>query len=46
MPTARKAGRNGVSRAASDPTTDLLRAAVEETARLLDADGAMVYLVD
>ena len=45
MPTA-KAGRNGASRAASDPTNDLLRAAVEETARLLEADGAMVYLVD
>ncbi len=45
MPTA-KAGRNGASRAASNPTSDLLRAAVDEAARLLDADGAMVYLVD
>jgi PAS domain S-box-containing protein len=29
-----------------DATDDLLRAAVEEAARLLDADGAMVYLLD
>jgi PAS domain S-box-containing protein len=43
---ARKDGRNGSSRRADDPTSALLRAAVEEAARLLEADGAMVYLVD
>ena len=41
-----KAGRNGRGRAAAEPTDALLRAAVDEAARLLDADGAMVYLVD
>lgn len=51
-PRSAGAGRRPAGRPADDlgvrhgPTHDLLASAVEEAARLLDADGAMVYLVD
>ncbi|MGH2474850.1 MAG: GAF domain-containing protein, partial [Candidatus Limnocylindrales bacterium] len=50
--TTTVAGATGPFRPGEDPdggqgdVHDLLTAAVEEAARLLDADGAMVYLLD